>query len=168
MVNDDQQQQYSEQLSYFLQYLNDILGRLTSLMPEELDQFLDRLEVIQPKNEFYLVTNPVFHNMSNILYHNKNLTMGELSHVLSVPLSTATRMVDWWVNNGYATRLSDPEDRRIVRVALTDSGRRLHEIVDLYIVQSVQKALSCLTAEEQDSLLTLIRKVAIGLKQAKK
>lgn len=167
MVNDAQQQN-SEQLSYFLQYLNDIIGKLTSLPREELDQFLDRLEVIQPENEFYLVNNPAFLNTSNILYHKRNLTMGELSHALSVPLSTATRMVDWWVNNGYATRLSDPEDRRIVRVALTDNGRRLHEIVDLYIAQSVQKALSCLTAEEQDSLLTLIRKVAIGLKQAKK
>ena len=168
MVDEGQQQQYSEQLSDFLQYLNDILGKLTSLMPEELDQFLDRLKVIQPKTELNLITNPVFHSMSNILYHNENLTMGELSHGLSVPLSTATRLVDWWVNNRYATRLPDPEDRRIVRVTLTDSGRRLHETVDLFIAQSVQKALGCLTEEEQDLLMTLIQKVAIGLKQASK
>lgn len=154
-----------EQLSYFLQYLNDIIENLTSLPAEELDQFLDRLEVIQPKNEFYLTTNPAFLNISNILYHKNNPTMSELSHALAVPMSTATRMVDWWVNNGYALRLSDPEDRRVVRVTLTDSGRRLHDIVDLYIAQSIRKALGCLTVEEQESLLTLIRKVAIGLKR---
>src|SRR5947209_6699489 len=41
--------------------------------------------------------------------------MGELSKALDVPLSTATRIVDGLVEHGYAERVNDPDDRRIVR-----------------------------------------------------
>jgi len=164
MESNNQPEIYPDQLTSLLYYLNDIIGKLTYLAPHELDQFLDRLDGIKPKDEFYLVTNPAFHHMSNILSQNDNLTMGELGHALSVPQSTATRMVDWWVDNGYAQRLSDPDDRRVVRVALTEKGRLLHDIVEIHIAQSIQRALSCLTAEEQNILLSLIRKVADGLK----
>ena len=88
------------------------------------------------------------------------MTMGELSHTLSVPFSTTTRMVDWFVDNSYAQRLSDPEDRRVVRVALTDSGRELHRTVERYMVQRFRQMLSPLTAEEQSVLLMLLEKMA--------
>ncbi|MGA2821618.1 MAG: MarR family transcriptional regulator, partial [Anaerolineales bacterium] len=62
----------------------------------------------------------LFYNVGIVLSHHENpITMGELSHELDVPLSTATRIMDWMVDNGYAQRLPDPEDRRVVRVALT-------------------------------------------------
>jgi len=91
--------------------------------------------------------------------------MGELSNALSVPLSTATRIVDWLVDNGYAQRLPDQEDRRIVRVALTDVGQEMHTIIDSYIRQRVQQILSCLTFEERAMLLTLVGKVVATLKE---
>jgi DNA-binding MarR family transcriptional regulator len=69
-------------------------------------------------------------------------------------------MVDWFVDNSYAQRLSDPEDRRVVRVALTDSGRELHRTVERYMVQRFRQMLSPLTAEEQSVLLMLLEKMA--------
>ena len=54
------------------------------------------------------------------------ITMGDLSRILGVPFSTATRTVDWLVNNGYVQRLADPEDRRVVRVELTGAGKELY------------------------------------------
>jgi DNA-binding MarR family transcriptional regulator len=90
--------------------------------------------------------------------------MGELSGALSVPLSTATRMVDWLVSSGYAQRLPDVEDRRVVRVALTDSGRELHRTIESYTSERVQQILFCLTPEEQATLFALIRKVVAALK----
>jgi DNA-binding MarR family transcriptional regulator len=86
--------------------------------------------------------------------------MRELSRALSVPLSTATRMVSLLVDNGWAQRLSDPDDRRIIRVALTDSGRRLQDIIEEHLGQHARTILSCLTAEERIILLTLLGKVA--------
>src|SRR5437868_7956227 len=37
--------------------------------------------------------------------HDGPITMGELGRDLNIPLSTATRTVDWLVENGYAQRL---------------------------------------------------------------
>ena len=93
--------------------------------------------------------------------------MGELSHALAVPMSTATRAVERWVDSGFAQRLSDPDDRRIVRIDLTESGRRLHEIIENSISRSIQRAMGCLTSEEQGMLFTLTRKVAERLSEVK-
>ena len=94
--------------------------------------------------------------------------MGEFSNALSVPLSTATRIADWLVENGYIQRLPDSDDRRVVRVALTDMGNKLYKAIDQYIRQRMQQILSSLTTEERTILLTLVSKVVSGLKEAAK
>jgi DNA-binding MarR family transcriptional regulator len=71
------------------------------------------------------------------------------------------------VDSGFAQRLSDPDDRRIVRIDLTENGKRLHEIIENSISGSIQRAMSCLTSEEQSMIVTLTRKVAEGLNQDK-
>jgi DNA-binding MarR family transcriptional regulator len=73
-------------------------------------------------------------------------------------------MVDWFVDNSYAQRLSDPKDRRVVRVALTESGRELYRTVERYMVQRFRQMLSPLTAEEQIVLLMLLEKIAGALR----
>ena len=92
--------------------------------------------------------------------------MGEFSNALSVPLSTATRIADWLVDNGYIQRLPDSDDRRVVRVALTDTGKGLFRAIDRYIRERMQQILSSLTVEERSILLTLVSKVVSGLKEA--
>ena len=92
--------------------------------------------------------------------------MGEFSSALSVPLSTATRIADWLVDNGYIQRLPDSDDRRVVRVSLTGTGKELFKTIDRYIRQRMQQILSSLTAEERTMLLTLVSKVVSGLKEA--
>ena len=133
-----------------------------------MDDILNQIEEINPKQGPHFVTDlSAFYNLSNILYHSGKLTMGELSHALAMPMSTATRAVERWVDSGFAQRLSDPDDRRIVRIDLTENGKRLHEIIENSISRSIQRTMSCLTSEEQDMLLALTRKVAEGLNEVK-
>ena len=165
---DDQVERWhkDEQISQFVQYLSLIATRLVSPPPDELVRFVERLGDMGPRAGRPFIEKPVtFYRMSGFLYRNPSPTMGELSQAVSVPLSTATRMADRWVEGGYAQRLADPDDRRIVRIALTDKGRRLHEIMEGQIELGFSKALDCLTAAEQESLLGLIRKVADKLVQ---
>jgi len=68
------------------------------------------------------------------------------------------------LDKNYAERLADPEDRRVVRVALTDKGRDLHGAIENYISKRVGKVLAYLTDEEQTILFTLVRKVVASLK----
>ena len=157
-------------------YIAQIMGLVEEFMqaqmmsettlPKELARLRDRLDKTHFKEELHRgVKYSLFYRMSLNLYRKSNLTMGELSNTLLVPLSTATRMVDWLVETGYAQRLLDPEDRRIVRVALTDKGWELHKAIVSYIAQRFQQTLSCLTVEEQTTLFAIIRKVVAALKE---
>jgi DNA-binding MarR family transcriptional regulator len=91
------------------------------------------------------------------------LSMGELSKALDVPLSTATRIIDWWVKNGYAERSPDPQDRRVVRVALTNAGHDLLKASDKLLRQRVEHVLRHFTPEERETLVTLMRKLVASL-----
>ena len=176
MANDGQQEAYSDQIAGIMHQFMELAGmvheftqvkaRFKASFPEELAQLRNRLDEIHPRGVPHRLANyDLFYRISHNLYRKNNLTMGELSSALSVPLSTATGMVDWLVNDGYAQRLPDPEDRRIVRVALTDSGRELHKMVEGFVGQRFQQIMSCLTDEEQSMMFTLFRKVVSALKE---
>jgi len=157
MRDDAWAQPSDEQILQFVHYLKQLLAKVTNPTPEELVHLQGLLQGAQAKEK---LDPAAFHLMGNILYAKKNPTMGELSHALSVPLSTATRMANWWVDNGFARRLSDPDDRRIVRLELTDSGERLLEALESHIAETVKAVLSCLTSDERTTLVTLFGKVA--------
>jgi len=91
--------------------------------------------------------------------------MGELSQALDVPLSSATRIVDHLVKHEYAQRLADPDDRRIVRVSLTDTGQRLFRGLDEFIQSRLEQILRHFTPEEQETLLGLLRKLLSALSE---
>ena len=95
----------------------------------------------------------------------RGLSMGELSTALSVPLSTATRVVDMMVEEGFVRRLPDPSDRRVVRVAFTERGRELYNRMDSYITARVRKIAAYLNEDEMETLLGLLNKVASAIKQ---
>ena len=149
----------------FMQVWNKFEGTLS----KELSQIQENLQGMHPQREHQPNTNyELFYRACNSIYPKGNMTMGELSNALSVPLSTATRIADWLVDNGYIQRLADSDDRRVVRVSLTDMGRELFKAIDRYIRDRMLQILSGLTAEERTILLTLVAKVVSGLKETAK
>jgi DNA-binding MarR family transcriptional regulator len=96
------------------------------------------------------------------------LTMGELSLALHVPLSKATRIIDWLVDGNYAERLSDPLDRRVVRVALTDKGMEIYRILNEFTRQRMTQVLEGFTDEERVTLISLMHRLAIILSEVKR
>jgi DNA-binding MarR family transcriptional regulator len=107
-----------------------------------------------------------FYRASSVIYPKKQMTMGEFSVGLSVPLSKATRIANLLVDNGLAQRLTDPEDRRIVRITLSEKGQNLHLMMSNYMQGKIKNLLtSSLTDEERAVLLRLINRVASTLKK---
>lgn len=51
------------------------------------------------------------------------MTIGELAAVEQISAPTTTRIVDKLEELGHVTRTADPDDRRVVRVAMTEPGR---------------------------------------------
>ena len=93
------------------------------------------------------------------------MTMGEISDALHVPLSSATRMVDVLVEQGYAERLPDPHDRRVVRVAPTENGKQVYELFQQYFGERMYEFLGHFSAAERRQLLKLFAKTLTVLRQ---
>ena len=169
MAEDMQRKLYDEQITAVVQGFTQVWNKFEATLSKELAQIEYPLEKVHAGMEHHRSANyELVYRVSSVIYRKNNLTMGELSDALSVPLSTATRIVDWLVDNKYVQRSHDDEDRRVVRIALTDVGRELHHAIENYIRQRVQQLLSCLTDRERATLLTLIEKVVSTLKEIAK
>jgi DNA-binding MarR family transcriptional regulator len=59
------------------------------------------------------------------LHARQRLSMSELADLASIDRTTLTRTVDRIEAAGWATRLSDAEDQRVTRLAITAAGRKL-------------------------------------------
>lgn len=84
----------------------------------------------------------------------------ELAQYLGIAVNTVTDVVDALERKGLARRRRDDADRRVVRVELTEAGRAAAETVARGHLDIYRTYLSALTAEEQETLLALYRKIA--------
>lgn len=158
---------YNSQVTAVVHGFMQVWNRFESTLSKELSQIEESLQGMHPQREHQPNANyELFYRACSSIYPKGNITMGELSDALSVPLSTATRIADWLVENRYIRRINDSEDRRVVRIALTDGGRGLFEAIDRYVRERLHKILSCLTDEEMGTFLSLVGKVVTGLKEA--
>ena len=100
----------------------------------------------------------------NILSHRETPpTMGELSADLNTPFSTATRIIDWLVQSNFVERFSDPEDRRIVRVRMKDTGLQFYQQFLVNNEQRIMHILRNFSADEKIQLLQLMNKLLDSL-----
>jgi DNA-binding MarR family transcriptional regulator len=132
-----------------------------ALLPEDVAQAEARIEELRQQNKAGTSTDfDLLYTIGTLLSHQeKPMSMSELSQLLDVPLSTATRIIDLLVKNNYAQRLSDPDDRRIVRIALTQTGQAMYQVVDEFMQKRIDRVLRHFTVSERDSLITLLRKL---------
>ena len=163
----DTDELYSSQITAVVHGFMQVWNKFEGTLSKELAQIQEGLQGMHPQREHQPNANyELFYRACSSIDPKGNITMGEFGSALSVPLSTATRIADWLVDNGYIQRLPDSDDRRVVRVSLTDMGKELFKAIDQYIRQRMQQILSSLTAEERTILLTLVSKVVTGLEEA--
>ncbi len=93
------------------------------------------------------------------------MTMGEFSRALDVPLSSATRIADWLVDRGYARRLADADDRRVVRMTLTEAGAALHQEIERVFLQRVDHLMRSFSHQERSTFLRLMDKLVSTLEE---
>src|SRR5258708_22362545 len=117
---------FSVQTDQFIECLMDLLRyrrRTMAMLPEAVLRTKEKFDKLRfgdgskrgPQIDvFYEI------GLAILSRHKGPITMGELSKELLVPLSTATRIVDGLIENSLAHRIADLEDRRVVRVTLSD------------------------------------------------
>jgi DNA-binding MarR family transcriptional regulator len=153
--------QHTLQLAAIWQDLVRIRPHVKTMLPENLARAKERLREINAESGPKRGPDYALFYRVGIAFAQKKeaLTMGELRDALDVPLSTATRIVDWLVESGYAERSQDSQDRRVIRVALTKSGKELFRAMDAFMQKQLTKVLEQFTAQERENLIALLRKM---------
>jgi DNA-binding MarR family transcriptional regulator len=95
------------------------------------------------------------------------VTMSSLAQGMSVPMSTATGIVDRLVKKGLLERGRSEEDRRVVTVSLTESGKEVIEDLKGQLYFNLDRVRGILTAEEFETALDLLRKLILGFQKEK-
>jgi|SRR5579884_722999 len=79
-------------------------------------------------------------------------TFGHLARRLMVTPAVVTGIVDRLERRGYVQRVNDPEDRRRVRLALTERGRAVSVAVEQALANEIAAGLASLSAQEMATL----------------
>ncbi len=104
----------------------------------------------------------------DILTHSETPpTMGELSAELGIPLSSATRLADGLVRANFVERSADPNDRRVVRLCMTEDGRQFIRLGVDYLKQRVVQLLNHFSPDERAQLLRLMNKLIDSIEAEK-
>jgi len=90
------------------------------------------------------------------------LAMKELGKRMHCDPSFVTSIADMMEKRGLAARESDPADRRVKRLVLTEAGLQLKQRMEQQMLTRMPLR-SCLTHAERVTLLGLIRKMALPI-----
>jgi DNA-binding MarR family transcriptional regulator len=87
----------------------------------------------------------------------------DLTDALMIGSSGTTKRLDRLERAGLVARSPDPSDRRGTLIALTDAGRESIDGVTSAHLANEQRLIAALTADEQEALAGLLRKLRLGL-----
>lgn len=88
-----------------------------------------------------------------------SLTLSEISERMLRVNSNTTAMIDHLEAKGLVKRESDPKDRRVTRVKLTEAGKKIWEEVVPKHDDFIRELLSALTDFETTALTALLEKI---------
>lgn len=103
------------------------------------------------KSRFKDLTVKEMHAIDAITIHGQ-LTVSQVAQKLHLSRATITATVDRLVRKGYATRVRDQKDRRVVRLSLTKKGKLLCRAYHAYHNMMVKSFLQNLSDEELQTI----------------
>lgn len=92
------------------------------------------------------------------------MTMHALSEWMNLATSTMTRIVDKLVRDGYIERTQDPQDRRVVRVSLTDKGQQLFQFIKFIYHEYHRKIVESIPARDLGKVVDSLKMLTEALK----
>ena len=97
------------------------------------------------------------------LAHKDNITQLDLVHATHLKAPTVSVSLQKMERDGLVLRRQDQEDLRATRVFLTDKGRELDRQIIGKIMEQDSEVEKCLTEEEKEIILKLLRKIRNNL-----
>lgn len=103
---------------------------------------------------------PVQYGVLKCLWHQDGQNPSQIAGSLFLDTSTVTGILDRMENKGMIKRIADPNDRRSIKVVLTEQGRQLEEPVTKVIDEENKKVLCALNEEEQVKLMEYLNRIS--------
>lgn len=107
-----------------------------------------------------------FHAVS-ILRRKGSLSMSELAHEMQISKQQLTPLVYKLIDNGLLVRKTDENDRRIVRIEVSESGKSMYEELHAEIKTAIVEKLKTLPGTELDELEQMLKRIHEILKNVK-
>ncbi len=95
----------------------------------------------------------------NIIFEESELRMTDIAHVLGVTTPASTGIVGRLVKSGYAQRVYDANDRRIIKIRLTPKGKELVQRINKQKKQSIIEVFGKIPSEDRESFLKILNRI---------
>src|SRR4051794_18529778 len=97
------------------------------------------------------------------LHRHPGISQSDLADLMEIERASAGRMIDRMEANGWVERRAQNGDRRVKRVYLTEEAERVHRRIWHVAEETVEDALSGLSAAEAAQLISLLGRVKATL-----
>ncbi len=132
--------------------INDYLAHLLAQANRRLNKQLSKKGV--PVDQWRIL---------RVLHESDGLTMRELADSVSLNRPTMTKIVDKLVADALAYRVPDPEDRRKVRIFLSEQGKSLFREQNEQVTVHQEHVESDYGVEETKRLKQMLEKLLIRI-----
>ena len=144
-----------------------------------LSEFSDRLHEIIPfimreflksqGGEFYKmhITLPQF-LVLDLLNRQGLLKMTAIANHLGVSTAAVTGIVDRLFRDKYVTRLNDPKDRRVIKIAVTKRGGRVVGEITRHRKEMILKVFGMVSQAEREAYLRVLTRIKDRLEDQKR
>ncbi len=125
-----------------------LLSRSRTMLSRSIDQALSQLDITHAQGSIFMM-----------LFMSKCSTAAELSRELFIDSAALKRTLDKMVDKGFVRRVSNPADRRLFTLELSDEGRAVAVQLPAIYRGVIDLALTGFTQEELGFLKCLLRKL---------
>ena len=87
------------------------------------------------------------------------MSMSDIGKHLAMPKPHVTVIIDKLICEGFVERQNDPNDRRIINIAITEKGKEVFHEIKKTLAENMKIKLLNLSEEEQDILAVASQQV---------
>lgn len=142
-------------------------------MNENADNIISLISAIREKSNRLILREMAGRNMKGIvtshgnilmaLFEKKVLTMKEIAGRIEKDKSTVTALIDKLIKFGYVEKQSDPQDSRVVLVALTEKGKNLQTDFDEISNKLLSTVYKDISDSEKKTVSAILNKIKRNL-----
>lgn len=103
---------------------------------------------------------PAQYGVLNVLWHEDGSTSKYIAECLNLDSSTITGIIDRMEKKELVNRMPNKEDRRSLKVVLTEKGFQLRKSIEEVIEESNHDILKVFSKEEQELVFQLLGRIA--------